>query len=90
VSGAIVSVNVSEVRSQTYLGKTVTVAVRVPVHGVNLRGDDQADRGNHGGPDRPSYAYAHEDYRWWEKRLSRTLPNLARTSPLRGSISAAR
>lgn len=47
MSGTTVSVNVSEVRSQKYLGEKVTVAVRVPVRGVDLRGDDQAGRGNH-------------------------------------------
>ena len=80
-SGTILSVNVSEVRSQVYEGQTVTtgifkvpVAGRVPVRGVNVRGDDQADRDNHGGVDRACYSYAREDYTWWEKRLGRTLP----------------
>ena len=34
---------------------------RVPLRGVNLRGDDQADRSVHGGPDKAVYAYAAED-----------------------------
>jgi MOSC domain-containing protein YiiM len=61
-------------------GKAVTtgiykipVAGRVPLRGVNLRGDDQADRNAHGGPDRAVYAYASEDYRWWEASLERKL-----------------
>ncbi|HEX6853759.1 MAG TPA: MOSC domain-containing protein, partial [Streptosporangiaceae bacterium] len=33
--------------------------------GVNLAGDDQADRRVHGGPDKAIYAYASEDYDWW-------------------------
>jgi MOSC domain-containing protein YiiM len=37
----------------------------VPLHGVNLEGDDQADRTVHGGPDKAVYAYADEDYRHW-------------------------
>jgi MOSC domain-containing protein YiiM len=37
----------------------------VAVHGVNLVGDDQADRKAHGGPDRAVYAYAMEDYEFW-------------------------
>ncbi len=37
--------------------------------GVNLAGDDQADRRVHGGPDKAIYAYALEDYRWWSERL---------------------
>lgn len=38
---------------------------RVAVAGVNLVGDDQADRRVHGGPDKAVYAYASEDYDWW-------------------------
>jgi MOSC domain-containing protein YiiM len=33
--------------------------------GVNLDGDDQADRRVHGGPDKAVYSYAEEDYRYW-------------------------
>jgi MOSC domain-containing protein YiiM len=33
--------------------------------GVNLAGDDQADRRVHGGPDKAVYAYSVEDYGWW-------------------------
>jgi len=80
-TGTLVSVNVSEIRARDYDGRTVRtgifktpVADRVPVRGVNLRGDDQADRDNHGGPDRALYAYAAEDYRWWEACLGRVLP----------------
>jgi MOSC domain-containing protein YiiM len=46
---------------------------RVRVHGVNLDGDDQADRNAHGGPDKAVYAYAREDTRWWESELGREL-----------------
>ena len=81
MNGTILSVNMSAVRSQEYQGQTVRtgifkmpVAGRIPVRGVNLRGDDQADRDNHGGEYRASYAYAREDYGWWEKRLGRALP----------------
>jgi len=81
VNGAILSVNVSEVRSLEYQGETVTtgifkspVAGRIPVRGVNVLGDDQADRDSHGGEDRAVYAYAREDYAWWEERLGRSLP----------------
>ena len=44
------------------------VAGRVPVRGVNLDGDDQADRTVHGGPDKAIYAYAAEDIAWWAER----------------------
>ena len=37
------------------------VGGRVPVEGVNVAGDDQADRRVHGGPDKAVYAYAWED-----------------------------
>jgi MOSC domain-containing protein YiiM len=37
----------------------------VAVRGVNLEGDDQADRSVHGGPDQAVYAYASEDIVCW-------------------------
>jgi MOSC domain-containing protein YiiM len=46
---------------------------RVAVRGVNIDGDDQADRSVHGGPDRAVYAYAAEDAEWWEQELGRKL-----------------
>ena len=44
---------------------------RVRVAGVNLAGDDQADRRVHGGPDKAVYAYASEDIAWWSHELQR-------------------
>jgi MOSC domain-containing protein YiiM len=44
---------------------------RVRVEGVNLAGDDQADRRVHGGPDKAVYAYASEDIAWWSQELQR-------------------
>lgn len=49
------------------------VAGRVRVAGVNVEGDDQADRRVHGGPDKAIYAYAAEDIAWWERELGREL-----------------
>lgn len=49
------------------------VGGRVAVRGVNLAGDDQADRTVHGGPDKAVYAYAVEDSRAWEAELGRDL-----------------
>ena len=49
------------------------VAGRVRVEGVNVAGDDQADRRVHGGPDKAVYAYAREDIAWWEGELGREL-----------------
>ncbi len=47
------------------------MAGRVAARGVNLAGDDQADREAHGGPDKAVYAYAVEDARWWESQIGR-------------------
>lgn len=76
--GRVVAVNVGVPRVFEWLGKTWTSAIwkspvegRVPVHGVNAAGDDQADRSVHGGSDKALYAYAREDAVWWETRLAR-------------------
>ena len=80
VNGTVLSVNVGAVRDFEYHGRPAKSAIwkspvegRVAVRGVNLAGDDQADRGPHGGPDKAVYAYAVEDYRWWEEQLGRSL-----------------
>jgi MOSC domain-containing protein YiiM len=49
------------------------VAGRLAVRGVNLAGDDQADRKNHGGRDKAVYSYAVEDEEWWAERLGRPI-----------------
>src|SRR3954465_16009975 len=74
------SVNVGEPRSVDVNGHTVLTAIwkypvagRVAVRGVNLDGDDQADRSVHGGPDKAVYAYAREDIDRWEAELGRSL-----------------
>jgi MOSC domain-containing protein YiiM len=71
----VVSVNVGEQRDVEWFGRTVRTAIwkapvdgRVPVRGVNLAGDDQADRRVHGGPDKAVYAYGVEDYAWWAEQ----------------------
>jgi MOSC domain-containing protein YiiM len=76
VTGRVESVNVGEPRPVEVGGHTVWTAIwkspvegRVPLRGVNLRGDDQADRTVHGGPDKAVYAYAIEDTEWWEAQL---------------------
>jgi MOSC domain-containing protein YiiM len=75
-AGEVESVNVGEPRPVQVDGHTVRTAIwkspvegRVPLRGVNLRGDDQADRSVHGGPDKAVYAYAVEDTAWWEAQL---------------------
>ena len=49
------------------------VAGRVPVRGVNVAGDEQANREVHGGPDKSVYAYGTEDVDWWAVTLDRQL-----------------
>lgn len=68
----VLSVNVGTTREVPWRGEIVTTAIwkhpvdgRVAIHGVNLDGDDQADRRVHGGPDKAVYAYAREDYDAW-------------------------
>lgn len=46
---------------------------RVAVRGVNIDGDDQADRSVHGGPDKAVYAYAAEEVAQWQAELGREL-----------------
>ena len=68
----VLSVNVGPVRDVEWRGEVVSTAIwkspvsgRVALRGVNLAGDDQADRTVHGGPDKAVYAYAREDYEYW-------------------------
>ena len=78
--GTVLSVNVGIVRAFEYNGRPAKSAIwkspalgRVAARGVNLAGDDQADRKAHGGPDKAVYAYAVEDARWWEQEIGRSL-----------------
>ncbi len=77
----VLSVNVGSIRTIRYRGKDVRTGIfkepvtgKVALRGVNLDGDDQADRKVHGGPDQAVYAYASEDYAWWQSELDRALP----------------
>jgi len=79
-SARVLSVNVGRVREFDYNGRPAKSAIwkspvggRIAARGVNLEGDDQADRKAHGGPDKSVYAYAIEDMRWWEEELGRSL-----------------
>ena len=78
--GTVLSVNVGRIREFDFNGQPAVSAIwkapvtgRVAARGVNLEGDDQADRGAHGGPDKAVYAYAIEDGRWGETELGRPL-----------------
>lgn len=79
-SGRVVSVNVGTPREFTLNGRRHTSAIwkepvegRLAVTGVNIAGDDQANRKAHGGPDKAIYAYALEDYDWWSGELGTEL-----------------
>ncbi|GAC1442864.1 MAG: MOSC domain-containing protein [Chloroflexota bacterium] len=79
-TGIVESVNVGSIRIVEFDGQPVETCIwktpvlgRVAVQGVNLVGDDQADRTVHGGPDKAVYAYAREDLDWWETQLDRPL-----------------
>jgi len=76
----VLSVNVGGVRTVEVGDRTITTAIwkspvkgRVALAGVNLSGDDQADRSVHGGGDKAVYAYAWEDSVWWQEELGREL-----------------
>lgn len=76
----VLSVSVGKPRQFEYHGRPARSAIwkspaagRVAVRGVNLEGDDQADRQAHGGPDKAAYAYAVEDARWWEAQIGRPI-----------------
>jgi len=78
--GKVLSVNVGTAREFEYGGRPAKSAIwkapavgRIAARGVNLDGDDQADREAHGGPDKAVYAYAVEDFRWWEQEIGRSL-----------------
>jgi MOSC domain-containing protein YiiM len=49
------------------------VTGRQHVGGVNIDGDDQADRRVHGGTTKAIYAYAAADYQWWQGELGGTV-----------------
>ena len=68
----VVSVNVGLPRVVEWRGRQVSSAIwKEPVEGpivlegINLVGDDQADRRVHGGIDKAVYAYSVEDYQRW-------------------------
>ncbi len=72
----VLSVNVGAIREVEWRGKIVRTGIwkepvvgrSVALRGVNLDGDDQADRTVHGGVDKAVYAYAAEDYQYWREQ----------------------
>jgi MOSC domain-containing protein YiiM len=78
--GRVLSVNVGTPRLIEWLGRVEATSIwkspvdgRVTVRGVNIVGDDQADRRVHGGPDKAIYSYAREDEDWWAEQIGRPL-----------------
>jgi MOSC domain-containing protein YiiM len=82
VTARVLSVNVGRPQQvAVQRGRPVMSAIgkspvdgRVKVAGVNVEGDDQADRRVHGGPDKAVYAYAWEDTLWWSQELGLERP----------------
>lgn len=75
------SVNVGRPRSVPVRGGVVQTAIwkspamgPVAVRGVNVAGDDQADRAVHGGRDKAVYAYGADDLAWWSRQVGHDLP----------------
>jgi MOSC domain-containing protein YiiM len=81
MSGRVVSVNVGRPAPLATGRRVVESAIRkapvdgpVAVRGVNLAGDEQADKRHHGGVDQSVYAYASEDVEFWSDAVGRDLP----------------
>ena len=77
---SVLSVNVGRLRPVPYRGKQVMTGIfkepvrgRIAVRGTKLEGDEQGNPEVHGGFDKAVYSYAHEDYVWWGRELSRPL-----------------
>lgn len=82
--GLIAQVSVGRPQPIEFHGRTGDTAIHktavdgpVRAAGVNLDGDDQADRTAHGGEHKAIYAYADEDRQWWESATGRTIERAA-------------
>jgi MOSC domain-containing protein YiiM len=80
VSARVLSINVARPAPLATGRRVVPSAIRkapvegpVALRGINLEGDEQADRRVHGGPEQAVYAYASEDTAWWADQLGRPL-----------------
>ena len=76
----VISVNVGALRPARWRGRTIMTGIwkapvegRVMARGTQLEGDRQGDLRVHGGYDKAVYAYAREDYDWWEAELERDI-----------------
>ena len=80
MSAHVVSVNVGRATPLATGRRVVPSAIAkapvagpVAVRGVNLEGDEQADKVNHGGPAQAVYAYGSEDIAFWSDVIGREL-----------------
>ncbi|BBH65969.1 molybdenum cofactor biosysynthesis protein [Actinoplanes sp. OR16] len=88
--GTVLTVNVGKSEHNPAKGVGITGIGKRPVDGpIEVRppgpkttglhsgviGDFIGDTKHHGGDDQAVYAYAREDYEWWEAELGRELPN---------------
>ncbi len=72
----LISIQVAIPRTVQYAGEEITTSIfktpvkkRIPLHSLNLEGDQQADLSVHGGRDKTVYAYPSEHYSYWKKEL---------------------
>ncbi|MEU4693165.1 MOSC domain-containing protein [Actinoplanes sp. NPDC023714] len=88
--GTVLTVNVGRSEPNPAKGTGITGIGKRPIDGpIEVRppgpkttglhsgvvGDFIGDTKHHGGDDQAVYAYAKEDYAWWEAELGRALPN---------------
>ena len=79
-TGTVISLNVGVPRVVRFRGRDIKTAIwkepaegPLAFRGVNVAGDDQADRTVHGGHDKAVYAYSVEDYSWWSDELGQDI-----------------
>ncbi|MFA9558599.1 MOSC domain-containing protein [Evansella sp. AB-rgal1] len=78
---SLISLNVGKPQPLSGLGETVTSAMNkksvstdVYLYKDCLVGDDQADKKNHGGPEKAVCVYSYDHYPFWEEELEIALP----------------
>ena len=78
----VLAVNVSLPKPISLGHKEVSTGIfKTPEQGAvtltqnGFRGDEQADKKNHGGADQAVYLYSAQDYAWWSEQVrARTVP----------------
>ncbi|OKP78238.1 sulfurase [Paenibacillus sp. P3E] len=76
----VISLNVGKPKTVDYRGKPLETGIyklpaagRMQLHSEGFDGDGQADRVNHGGPDKAVCVYPFEHYAYWEEWLGKKL-----------------